>query len=59
MVSTARRVQRVLEKYGVNPVMRAALRAGVAPRSFALIGPLGTLAGNRTYCANVLFESFR
>jgi deazaflavin-dependent oxidoreductase (nitroreductase family) len=45
MVSTARRVQSVLEKYGVNPVMRAALRAGVAPRSFALIETSGRRTG--------------
>jgi deazaflavin-dependent oxidoreductase (nitroreductase family) len=40
-------IQRVVEKYVSNPAMRAALRAGVAPRSFALLETVGNKTGRR------------
>jgi deazaflavin-dependent oxidoreductase (nitroreductase family) len=41
----ARRVQRNVEKYAVNPVMRATLRAGLAPAAFALLETTGRRSG--------------
>jgi deazaflavin-dependent oxidoreductase (nitroreductase family) len=45
--ASARRTQRVVEKYLTNPAMRAALRAGLAPRSFALLETMGNKTGKR------------
>jgi deazaflavin-dependent oxidoreductase (nitroreductase family) len=42
-----RRVQRTIEKYVSNPGMRLALRAGVAPRTFALLETTGNKTGRR------------
>ncbi|HEY1988870.1 MAG TPA: nitroreductase/quinone reductase family protein [Acidimicrobiales bacterium] len=39
--------QRLLEKYVSNPVMRQALRWGIAPRSFALVETTGRRTGRR------------
>lgn len=43
----SRRVQRAIEKYVSNPGMRLALRAGVAPRTFALLETTGNKTGRR------------
>jgi deazaflavin-dependent oxidoreductase (nitroreductase family) len=43
----SRRLQRAIEKYVSNPGMRLALRAGVAPRSFALLETTGNKTGRR------------
>jgi deazaflavin-dependent oxidoreductase (nitroreductase family) len=40
-----RRVQRNVEKYAINPVMRAMLRAGLAPGAFALLETTGRRTG--------------
>jgi deazaflavin-dependent oxidoreductase (nitroreductase family) len=42
-----RRVQRAIEKYVSNPGMRLALRAGIAPRTFALLETTGNKTGWR------------
>ena len=41
------RIERALERYVVNPVMRAMLLAGVAPRAFALLETTGRRSGKR------------
>ena len=43
----SRRLQRAIEKYVSNPGMRLALRAGVAPRTFALLETTGNKTGRR------------
>jgi deazaflavin-dependent oxidoreductase (nitroreductase family) len=43
----SKRLQRAIEKYLTNPGMRLALRAGVAPRSFALLETTGNKTGRR------------
>ena len=40
-----RAVQRYVEKYVFNPGMRAAIRAGYAPRIFALLETTGRRTG--------------
>lgn len=40
-------LQRRLEKYVINPVMRLFLRAGIAPRAFALLETTGRRSGRR------------
>lgn len=42
-----RRVQRAVERYLTNPAMRLALRAGIAPRTFALLETIGNKTGQR------------
>lgn len=39
------RFQRLFEKFAVNPLMRAALRVGIAPRAFALLETTGRRSG--------------
>ena len=41
------KIERALAKYLVNPVMRAMLLAGVAPRAFALLETTGRRTGKR------------
>jgi deazaflavin-dependent oxidoreductase (nitroreductase family) len=41
----ARRVQRHVEKYAINPVVRLILRAGLAPSAFALLETTGRRTG--------------
>lgn len=43
----SRKAQRFIEKYLSNPGMRAALRAGVAPKAFALLETTGRKTGRR------------
>jgi deazaflavin-dependent oxidoreductase (nitroreductase family) len=43
----SRLLQHFIEKYLSNPMMRAALRAGVAPRAFALLETVGNKTGRR------------
>jgi hypothetical protein len=47
MGSARVRIQRALEKYVVNPAMRAMLLAGVAPRAFALLETTGRTGKRR------------
>lgn len=42
-----RSIQRLVEKYVTNPAMRLALRAGLAPRTFALLETTGNKTGRR------------
>jgi deazaflavin-dependent oxidoreductase (nitroreductase family) len=42
-----RRIQRYAEKYVSNPAMRTALRAGIAPRTFAMLETVGNKTGKR------------
>ena len=41
------KLQRQLEKYAINPLMRSALRAGIVPRAFALLETTGRRSGQR------------
>jgi deazaflavin-dependent oxidoreductase (nitroreductase family) len=41
----AQRLQRHIEKYAVNPVIRVILRAGLAPPAFALLETTGRRSG--------------
>jgi deazaflavin-dependent oxidoreductase (nitroreductase family) len=43
--SARRRFTRILEKYFSNPLMRVALRWGIAPRTFALLETTGHRTG--------------
>jgi deazaflavin-dependent oxidoreductase (nitroreductase family) len=40
-----RRVRRQVQKYAINPVMRAVLQAGLAPSAFALLETTGRRTG--------------
>lgn len=40
-------MQRAMEKYVFNPVMRSALRLGIAPRAFALLETTGRRSGRQ------------
>jgi deazaflavin-dependent oxidoreductase (nitroreductase family) len=42
---SGRRVQRNIEKYAANPIMRAMLRAGLAPPAFGLLETTGRRTG--------------
>jgi deazaflavin-dependent oxidoreductase (nitroreductase family) len=44
-MAKAGKLQRFLEKYLFNPLMRLGLRAGVAPRAFALLQTTGRRSG--------------
>jgi deazaflavin-dependent oxidoreductase (nitroreductase family) len=46
-VTTGARLQRTLEKYLFNPPNRMLLRAGVAPRAFALLETTGRRTGEK------------
>ena len=41
------KLQRRLEKYAINPLMRSALRVGIVPRAFALLETTGRRSGQR------------
>jgi deazaflavin-dependent oxidoreductase (nitroreductase family) len=45
VAARTRRVQRHVQKYAINPVMRAVLRAGLAPTAFALLETMGRRTG--------------
>jgi deazaflavin-dependent oxidoreductase (nitroreductase family) len=45
--SVKHRLTRPLERYVINPVMRAALAANVAPSAFALVATTGRRTGRR------------
>lgn len=44
-MTRARRVQRGIERFLFNPLMRSALRLGIAPRAFALLETTGRRTG--------------
>ena len=47
VVAKGGKFQRRLEKHAINPLMRSALRVGVAPRAFALLETTGRRSGQR------------